>query len=83
MAKEIYPITQVAPGVPVFEVNGMHYIVGDMSSATLTITKPASGNTWTASLTLGNFTETCTFTKTTSGDVTTLNNFVFTITVSS
>lgn len=83
MAKEIYPITQVAPGIPVFEVNGMHYIVGDMSSATLTITTPSSGNTWTASLTLGNFTETCTCTKTTSGNVTTMTNFVFTPTVNS
>lgn len=76
-------VYQPIEGVPVIACNGMHYIIGDMSSATLTITKPASGNTWTASITIGGFTETCTCTKTESGNVTTLTNFVFTTTVNS
>ena len=72
MAKEIYPITQVE-GAPVLVCNGLHYAI-DLTGAVWTFTKPTSGSQYTASVQIGSWKLTATYTKTKSGNTTTYTN---------
>ena len=70
-------IKQVAEGIPVLECNGT-YIALDLTDAEFTVTKPEEGyNNWEATVTIGDFTLTCTADVYVDGNTKTISNIQY------